>query len=148
MWAGIDKNGDGGCWLWLGALQRDGYAHFNRGGKTVSLHRYMYERLVGPIPEGMDLLHSCDVRHCVNPDHVSPGTHQENMADCCSKKRHAWGERNKHAVLTSDLVREIRKEFKFFSPGRTNARELSKKYGVRTTTLYLAATGRTWRNVE
>jgi hypothetical protein len=147
LWAAIDKDYPGGCWQWLGALQRDGYAHFTRDGKTFSLHRYLYERLIGPIPDGLDLLHSCDNRACVYPGHMTPGTHQENMADCKAKRRHTFGERNTSAVLTEEMVRQIRQEFRYFTPRRTNARQIAARLGLRHETVYNAATGRTWKHL-
>jgi hypothetical protein len=47
----------------------------------VSAHRFAYELYNGPIPSGMHILHSCDVKHCVNPAHLRAGTHAENMAE-------------------------------------------------------------------
>jgi len=128
FWSRVEKTE--GCWLWKGALQRDGYAHFRRDGKTISSHRYAYEKLVGPIPEGMDLLHSCDVRHCVNPAHLRPGTHQENMAECRAKGRATQGERNRQNKLTEEQVREIRRLFVRTGPKSSNSAELAERFGV------------------
>jgi len=132
FWSRVDKNGPGGCWLWTGALQRDGYAHFHYR-KTISSHRYAYEKLVGPIPEGMDLLHSCDVRHCVNPAHLRPGTHEENMLEAKAKRRHSWGERARHK-LTAAQVAEIRRKYQRRMIGKrttwSNVKELAAEYGV------------------
>ena len=69
------------CWFWIGNLRREGYGHFHISGKTQSAdaHRTMYQELVGPVPDGMELDHLCRNRSCVNPDHLEPVTHQENM---------------------------------------------------------------------
>lgn len=69
-----------GCWLWLGALDRDGYGHISVGRKTnTGAHRAAYEAFVGPIPTGMVIDHRCRVRCCVNPDHLEPVTPRENV---------------------------------------------------------------------
>lgn len=67
------------CWLWTAALFPNGYGTFWDGTKHVRAHRYAYELLVGPIPEGLDLDHLCRVRHCVNPEHLEPVTRLENL---------------------------------------------------------------------
>lgn len=68
------------CWIWKGARTSNGYGSFNVGGqRTVPAHRFAYELLVGPIPEGLDLDHLCRVRHCVNPMHLEPVTNAENI---------------------------------------------------------------------
>lgn len=73
-WAPIETN----CWLWTGSLSR-GQGRFYDGTKLPSgwakatlAHRYAYELLVGPIPEGLTIDHLCRVPHCVRPDHMEP----------------------------------------------------------------------------
>jgi hypothetical protein len=85
FWAKVDKNGPNGCWLWTAALTsaapgQAGYGLFTeRKPKGVRAHRFAYELLVGPIPEGLQLDHLCRVRHCVNPAHLEPVTQRENI---------------------------------------------------------------------
>jgi len=68
-----------GCWLWTDAKSSTGYTHVYFQGKRRLSHRLIYEFLVGPIPQGLDLDHLCRVRHCVNPDHLEPVTRRENL---------------------------------------------------------------------
>lgn len=73
-----------GCWLWTGARNENGYAYFGwfrDDGRRVMgrAHRYAYERLVGPIPDGLTLDHTCRVRHCLNPAHLEPVSFAENQ---------------------------------------------------------------------
>lgn len=70
----------GFCWLWRGKLTDKGYARTTFNGVQTGAHRKAYELLAGPIPEGLELDHLCRVRHCVNPDHLEPVTHEENVA--------------------------------------------------------------------
>lgn len=74
-----------GCWIWVGAANRYGYIHVN--GQSIVAHRAIWEMSNGKIPEGMELLHSCDIGVCVNPGHLSIGTHSDNMRDMVNKKR-------------------------------------------------------------
>jgi hypothetical protein len=64
-----------GCWLWSGQLNDDGYGIIRRR----SAHRYAYTLLVGEIQDGMEIDHTCSNRHCVNPAHMEPVTHTENI---------------------------------------------------------------------
>ena len=66
-----------GCWIWTGARDRLGYGQFN--GPDLRAHRSSYLLFVGPIPEGKELHHICGMRPCVNPAHLRPVTHKENM---------------------------------------------------------------------
>lgn len=65
---------DDGCWQWLGSLSVKGYGHFyaDRDRGVIRAHRWAYERLVGPIPEGLTLDHLCRNTSCVNPAHLEP----------------------------------------------------------------------------
>lgn len=72
----------GECWVWVGRLNRHGYGRVHRGNRPTRhtpAHRFFYEALVGPVPEGLELDHTCRVRACVNPAHLEPVTHAENM---------------------------------------------------------------------
>jgi len=73
----------GECWLWAKGIMGTGYGQlFVRGSKPykmVRAHIAVYEALVGPVPEGLELDHLCRVRRCVNPDHLEPVTHRENV---------------------------------------------------------------------
>lgn len=76
FWSKVEKTD--GCWLWTGALNGGGYGRFNVGRRLYA-HRAAYLMFVGPIPDGLQIDHLCRVRHCVNPDHLEPVTHAENV---------------------------------------------------------------------
>ncbi len=77
LWTRVEKTET--CWLWTGH-KVSGYAMLSVSGKSTYAHRFAYELLVGPIPEGLQLDHLCRVRHCVNPAHLEPVTPRENVA--------------------------------------------------------------------
>lgn len=67
------------CWDWLGACDAAGYGRITVDGKSCYAHRVAYEALVGPIPENLTIDHRCENRKCVNPEHLVPATHRENI---------------------------------------------------------------------
>lgn len=90
---------DDGCWLWQGYINEDGYGRFWNPGGTPNAHAGVYEAMVGPVPGGLELDHLCRVRHCVNPDHLEPVTHAENMRRSAEARTtcingHPWVEEN------------------------------------------------------
>jgi hypothetical protein len=98
----VDK---GDCWEWKGSLDRYGYGKFRLGDKVYKAHRLSYEYWNNSIPEGMCLMHECDNPKCVNPSHLSPGTHGENMADKKAKGRAS----NKTKRISSEVRDRIKK---------------------------------------
>jgi hypothetical protein len=159
FWEKVRKSD--GCWLWIGARSPSGYGHINAGGHNGDIlyaHRVSYELHFGPIPEGLDVCHSCDkdyppgditYRSCVRPDHFFLGTQAENIADMGSKGRNHMqthpettrGERNGRAKLTVAGVREVRR---LVEEGLSKS-EVARRFGVSQTAVHYAVTGKTWR---
>lgn len=70
---------ESGCWIWVACLDVKGYGRVSVGGRMKLAHRVSYALHIGPIPEGLTLDHLCRVPRCVNPAHLEPVTHAENM---------------------------------------------------------------------
>jgi hypothetical protein len=114
---------ESGCWLWLGHIMCNGYGQLRMDSKSYreTAHRAAYLLHKGDIADGMQVLHMCDVKSCVNPAHLYLGDHAQNMRDAVSRGRHqrgdAWkksqrqlprGEKHPGAKLSSEDVAQIR----------------------------------------
>jgi len=133
-----------GCWLWIGATGSGGYGSINawKYGKSRAAHRIVYEMERGPIPDGMDLCHKCDVTSCVNPDHMFIGSTSDNIMDMVAKGRSRGvpGENNCKAKISENDVRLIRKETGTLA-------HIGRKYGLGTSAVHSIRTLKTWRHV-
>ena len=76
------------CWEWTSFKDEDGYGGVWLNGRTARAHRVMYELLVGPIPDGLQLDHLCRNKACVRPDHLEPVTLAENVRRAADTKTH------------------------------------------------------------
>lgn len=114
FFAKVDRPDDTECWFWRGARQASGHGHFYWGGpasggrRTIQAHRASWQLHRGSIPDGLCVLHKCDVPWCVNPDHLFLGTKADNTHDMLAKGREARGDRLPHTKLTPTQVRAIR----------------------------------------
>lgn len=81
FWPKVDKDGPGGCWIWTGSRNAEPkpYGRFVFRTRVMTAHRFAYEFLVGPIPENHTLHHTCEVKSCVNPEHLVPMSMRENL---------------------------------------------------------------------
>lgn len=80
---------ESGCIEYTGYVHKWGYGYIQFQGKNWKVHRLVWTAIVGPIPDGGVIMHSCDNRKCINMDHLSLGTQQANIRDCAAKKRQA-----------------------------------------------------------
>jgi hypothetical protein len=135
-WPKVIKGDVSDCWIFAGALGRGGYGEFWDGESTdnprsVGSHRWSYMKFVGPIPDGLDVLHHCDNPPCVNPSHLWVGTHAENMKDAVQKNRfqgpNAGGRHLSTCIMSWEKVREMRARF---ARGGVSRRELADEFGV------------------
>lgn len=138
----ISKNPTTGCWTWMGALfQGSGYGQFSNrmlAKSPTTAHRASWEIHKGPIPEGKMILHKCDNRKCVNPEHLYVGNNSENMIDR-SKRGYVHQMR-----LNEQKVREMRQLRQKGWPWRA----LAKRYGVHTNAVRDATLGRSWAYID
>jgi len=132
------------CWLWTGGTFESGYGAFQVNGKTVRAHRFSWELEHGPIPEGQDVLHTCDVPLCVRPHHHFLGTSIENVADRVAKGRSARGERVSTSKLREDQIAEIRQRLR---DGETQ-RALGRAFGVSKSQIGNIGRGEHWAHRE
>lgn len=77
FWTKVNKTET--CWIWMGSKDWQGYGQFWIQKKLFPAHRWSYERLVGPIPVGLQIDHLCRTTSCVNPSHLEPVTQRENV---------------------------------------------------------------------
>jgi len=136
FWYRVNKNGPipahcpelGPCWVWsIGSLR---YPTIRRGNATagnIAVHRASWILHFGPIPDGLEVCHHCDLGRCVNPTHLFSDTHDGNMKDMAAKARMPRGEICTCAVLTNAQVSAIRKEH---SEGHKFQRQIASEYGV------------------
>lgn len=146
-----------GCWIWqrAGSVEFGGYGGISNGrGNFTAAHKFVYEQVVGPVPDGLELDHLCENKGCVNPEHLEPVTHSENVRRAYASTNpgprtdhHAYMRetmRKRRAALRSDphlcnrCGGPIAGTFKTCEECRLAKREAYKSGGVRTGTLVSA----------
>lgn len=134
-----------GCWIFNSAPNESGYGRTDPkqsyGHSTA--HRLSFHLYKGEIPKGMCVLHTCDNRWCVNPDHLFLGTNEENMADMVKKGRACRGERNVKAKLTENDVLNIRNSF----ASGISKKTLEVQFNIGKTQLNYILNGKAWKHL-
>ena len=142
FWLHVRKTGT--CWYWTGH-RRAAYGRFDLGGKKQQAHRLAWIAVNGPIPDGSDVLHKCDVPSCVRPAHLFLGDQATNNRDMCAKGRHRvpLGIAHWHARLSPAVVRSIRR----MSECGVSQRKIARRFGVSFGCIYSVVVRRTWKEV-
>lgn len=138
FWAKVDKSQE--CWEWQGCLIHNGYGYVNINYQTWLAHRFAWFLCYG-YQSNKFLLHSCDNRKCVNPDHLREGDFLANAQDRVERDRSAKGEKHGRAKLKEAEVIAIRSLYK---KGST-FRQLSDIYKVAISTIKDVCYGRNWK---
>lgn len=141
-----------GCWEWNGLINNKGYALMNfieENGTSVRnmlASRVAYFLHHGCCPQHLHVMHSCDNPKCVNHEHLSLGTHKENMNDRDRKGRNKvhYGENNFQCCLTPEKVLEIRE----LSKQGLSSIKIGARFGVSKTSILMILNGRTWGHVQ
>lgn len=151
LWRRVIQEPEDGCWLWTGAVLKPdpwGYGVINLGDGTTRLtHRVAWEVTYGPISQVQRVLHRCDVRRCVRPDHLWLGTQRDNLHDGQQKGRmRQWGTTtNPQAKLTIEDVQSIRRRG---ASKRGEMSALAREYGVDLATISNVIRNKSYRDVR
>jgi hypothetical protein len=130
------------CWECTShACDSNGYPVIRINGKQDRIHRHYYRQHNGVIPSGFVIRHSCDNRKCINPEHLSIGTHADNVSDRVARDRSAKGENNGRNVLTIREVQLIRLD------NSTPKMELARLFKVDPKTIRDIKQGKTWAGI-
>jgi HNH endonuclease len=146
------------CWEWIRSLTHNGYgqAFDSKTQKNVRAHRFSYELFVGEIPHNHLVLHSCDNRKCVNPNHLFLGLPKDNTKDMMDKNRHRKrsgnmgfiGSKTSQAKLSESQVLEIRDIYAKKTTGNKEAqKQIGLQYGVSGSCIQAIVNRNTWTHI-
>ena len=136
FWSYVNKTES--CWLWTGTVKSTGYGIFRTRncvlGEKQMPHRLMWVLKNGSIPDGLLVLHRCDVPLCCNPAHLFLGTHEDNMADMVSKGRsNGFDKRagvHAQAIALAQTAQARGKRIAAFKAISHQQKELNSHYGT------------------
>lgn len=134
------------CWPWKGKT-RNGYGRLNIDGRSVYAHRISYEIYIGPIPDGLWVLHKCDNPRCCNWNHFFLGTEADNVHDMLAKGRGGYtgspGESHPSAKLSADNVLQIRALWK----QGVSQSEIGRRFSMTQSQIWRIVHRKSWTHI-
>jgi hypothetical protein len=124
-----------------------GYGLLTWNARNATAHKIAYELEVGAIPKGKHLLHLCDTPSCVRPDHLQPGSHDDNVADKAAKGRQARGADIRKSSLTDQNVLRIRAIYDTAENRYGLVKQLAAEYGLQVLAVHRIVARKTWRHL-
>ncbi len=145
FWEKVVKGDGDNCWNWTAAKRSIGYGCLKVARRLISAHRFSYVLHFGDVPDGLLVLHRCDNRACVRPDHLFAGTPKQNVNDMDAKGRceRVHGENHPHAKLTEAKVAEI----VFLRKMGMTFQRIADSVGVAKRTVENVLSGQRWKRV-
>jgi hypothetical protein len=146
FWTKVQRAGPDECWLWTASVTGSGYGQIWESWPVRirwDAHKYSWILHFGPVPDGLWVLHTCDVKRCVNPKHLYLGTNSRNLQDALERGQKAIGSQCSFAKLCPDEVQEIRR---LKQTGLTQE-VLADQFGVSKTTIWRAYSGRAYKDI-
>jgi hypothetical protein len=151
FWLRVQPSDDpDGCWLWLGKINpTTGYGIVQRDRREEGAHRTAYALTYGEVPDGLSVLHTCDIRPCVRPDHLYAGTQRDNVLDMYERGRvigyqGSPGMSNGAAMLTDGEVVMMRA---LHGSGAMNQRQLVVEFGASKGAVSNIVLYKSWRDL-
>jgi hypothetical protein len=135
-----------GCLIWTGA-QRNSYGAIKHEGRVLQSHCVAFVLAGGEMIQGHVIAHKCDVKLCVNPDHLECVTAQKNNADAHARRvRYApRGEEIPNAVLNDEIVKTIKR---LYVPRKYSYVRIARELGLNEKLVHSVVSGKTWRHVS
>lgn len=150
FWMKVEKTE--GCWIWRALRSDSNYGRFmvsRSPQKLVQAHRLAWELTIGPIPDGLWVLHRCDNPPCVNPAHLFLGTRMDNIRDMHAKGRASGGsvprpgEMSPNAKITTEQALEIKRRHR----AGEGVTRVAAAFGISRSQVSRIATGKRWAHL-
>jgi len=148
FWAKVDKRGPDECWIWNGYRNRDGYGIIGSGGDhgpLIKTHRVAWVLTNGPIPDGLCVLHKCDVPSCCNTRHLFLGTQADNNSDMRIKGRgRNNNKRGQWSHLSKLNIEQVNLLLALWRTGMFSQRTIAATIGTTESNASLIINGHHW----
>lgn len=152
LWNNHSVDPQTGCWWWMGYRNPKGYGRLSVGGRQVMAHRYSWESVYGPIPDGKMICHHCDNPACINPDHLFLSDAAGNAADRDKKGRFKPHSRERYQAMQLKCAKKKRKltpsDIRYIRSCDHDGVSLGRMFDVHKSMICLIRKGKSYADVR